>query len=106
MNEELILINEYCENSSVDIDFILLLENEGLIETAILDKQKYIPFSQLSDLEMFRRLHYDLSINIEGIDVINNLLKKIQSIERELAVFRKHTDSDFFTDIDFFDELE
>jgi hypothetical protein len=44
-------------------------------------------------MEMFIRLHYDLNINIEGIDVIRNLLTKIELIEQELATLRRQLDA-------------
>jgi hypothetical protein len=31
------------------------------------------------------RLHYDLGINMEGIDVISNLVKQIGELQQELA---------------------
>ena len=70
-------------------DFILCLEREGLIETETHNNITYLLQSQLNDMEMFARLHYDLKINIEGIDVIHNLLEKIEVIEQELAVLRR-----------------
>ena len=97
MEKELILLKEYCEKSCVEPDFLMRLENEGLIETEIHNDGHYLATSQLSSLEMFTRLYYDLSINIEGIDVINNLLQKMRDMERELSVLRRQFDkSDFF----------
>lgn len=104
MEKELILLSEYCERSQAEPDFILLLESEGLIETEIRDDAKYIQLSQLGDLDMFARLHYDLSINIEGIDVINNLLLQMRQMERELSILRRQMESSSFFDDDFFDE--
>lgn len=89
MDRNLILIDDYCKNSSVEIEFIRSLEDEGLIVTQILDDVKYLDSSQLGDLETFSRLHYDLSVNVEGIDIINNLLGKMRQMERELVVLRR-----------------
>jgi len=89
MEKELILLSEYCKSSRAEIEFILCLEREGLIETETHDNTTYLLQSQLHDMEMFTRLHYDLNINIEGIDVIHNLLSKIEIIEQELAILRR-----------------
>ncbi len=105
MDQDLILLSEYCDNSRVELEFVLLLEDEGLIETQIYDNAKYLQSSQLKDLETFSRLHYDLSINIEGIDVINNLLNKVRKMEWELSVLRRQLDMDPFMADDFFDEF-
>lgn len=106
MEKELILLNEYCEKGRAELEFVLRLENEGLIETEKKDDLYYIPLSQLGDLEMFSRLYYDLSINIEGIDVINNLLSRMKQLEQELKYFRRRFDIDpFFPEQDFIEEF-
>ncbi|MBD8349606.1 MULTISPECIES: chaperone modulator CbpM [unclassified Dysgonomonas] len=89
MKTGLIIIEEYCNSSQVEPSFIDLLENEGLIEIEIVEGEHYIRESQLQDLERFANWYYDLSINIEGIDVIQNLLQKVQSLEQELYSLRK-----------------
>lgn len=84
MNTDLIIIREYCQQSQVEPDFILQLEEEGLIEITVVENERYINISQLKDLEQYARWHYDLSINIEGIDVIKNLLDKIDNMQNEI----------------------
>lgn len=96
MEKELILLSEYCENNCIEFEFISLLEDESLIEIEVHDSIRYIQYSQLNDLEMFKRLYYDLSINIEGIDVINNLLVRIRKMQKELAVLRRQSNDDTF----------
>lgn len=102
MNEDLILIDDYCKNCSVEMNFIHSLEEEGLIITQIQDNMEYVHSSQLGNLETFSRLYYDLSVNVEGIDIINNLLTKMQQMERELTVLRRQFDMPSFPE----DELE
>lgn len=105
MEKELILLSEYCKNSYAEPDFLLRLESEGLIETEIHDDLKYIQLSELSNIEMFTRLYYDLSINIEGIDVINNLLARMRKMEQELSILRRQMDVEPLNIDDFFDEF-
>ena len=50
------------------------------------------------------RLHYDLSINIEGIDVIHNLLRRMRLMEQELSVLRRQLGAEPFCAEDFFEE--
>ena len=84
MNTELIIIREYCTQSRIEPDFIVQLENEGLIEITVIDNETYIIASQLRNLEQYARWHYDLSINIEGIDVIRNLLDRMDDMKDEI----------------------
>lgn len=70
--------------SQIEPDFIAQLENEGLIEITVIDNKSYINVSQLKNLEQYIRWHYDLSINIEGIDVIKSLLDKMSDMQNEI----------------------
>lgn len=85
MKPELIIISEYCVQSNLDPDFIVQLEDEGLIEISIIDDERYIDLSQLSNLERYARIHYDLSVNVEGISVIQHLLDKMSEMQGEMA---------------------
>lgn len=84
MNSELIIIHEYCSQNQVEPDFIVQLENEGLIQISIVDNERYIHISQLRHLDQYVRWYYDLSINVAGIDVIQNLLDKIDTMQDEI----------------------
>lgn len=84
MNSELIIIHEYCIQNQVEPDFIVQLENEGLIQINIVDNERYIHISQLRHLDQYVRWYYDLSINVAGIDVIQNLLDKIDTMQDEI----------------------
>ncbi len=104
MNEDIILLSEYCAHSCAEPDFIRQLADEGLIATEMHEDLPCIPASQLHDLDLFTRLHYDLSINIEGIDVIHNLLRRMRLMEQELSVLRRQLGAEPFCAEDFFEE--
>lgn len=84
MTSELIIIKEYCIQNQVEPDFIIQLENEGLIQVSIVEEERYIHISQLKHLDQYVRWYYDLSINVAGIDVIQNLLDKIDDMQEEI----------------------
>ncbi len=90
MESDLIIIQEYCEKSHIESDFLLALEEGGLIEIQRIDGEQYLLASQLHELEKYCHFYYDLSINIEGIDVIHNLLQKIEVLQKEVAQLHKH----------------
>ena len=70
MQTDLIIINDFCDRCHVDPSFIMELEEDGLIEVRVIDEERYLPTSQLAELERYTHLYYDLSINIAGIDAI------------------------------------
>jgi hypothetical protein len=45
----------------------------------------------MQKLEKFVRLHYDLDINLEGIETINYLLEKIEKMQKEILELRNKT---------------
>ncbi|NDV96599.1 hypothetical protein D0T84_17010 [Dysgonomonas sp. 521] len=89
MNSELIIIREYCIQNQVEPDFIIQLENEGLIQISIIEEERYIHISQLKHLDQYVRWYYDLSINVAGIDVIQNLLDKIDEMQEEILKLKE-----------------
>jgi len=105
METGLIIIDELLQKSDIEPSFIVLLKNEGLIDITIIEGKQYIHESQLGDLQRFATWYYDLSVNIEGIDVIRNLLDKMRDMERELYILRRRIgyDSRHWLDYDDFD---
>lgn len=89
MNTDLIIIKEYCIQSRIESDFIVQLINEGLIEVTVVDDEDYIHSSQLKALEQYARWYYDLSINVEGIDVIRHLLDRMNEMKDEITSLRE-----------------
>lgn len=84
----LVLIEQFCSNCDVEFSFINSLNDYGLIEIIVYDNRKYISHEQLKDLERAIQFHYELNINLEGIEVIDNLLKQINDLQRELRIVK------------------
>jgi hypothetical protein len=84
----LIPTSEFCQHYQVESSFISSLEEYGLIELRIIEEKKFIPAERLSELEKFIHLHYDLNINLEGIDALSHLLERFTSLQNEMAALR------------------
>lgn len=102
MDTELIIITELYKHSKIEPSFIELLESEGLLKLKIVEGKQYIEQTDLHNLERFARWYYDLSINIEGIDVIQNLLEQMTKMHQELCILRRKFSyqTDLLTKID------
>lgn len=87
--ENMILVSEFCTNYNIEISFISLLREYGLIDISIIEDNAYIKVSQLQDLEKIIRLHYDLDINLEGIETIIYLLNRINELHNEISLLQK-----------------
>ncbi len=77
-------VNQFCKLYEVPNAFVTNLIEYKLIEPIEDGGELYIIENQLQHVERYMRLHYDLNINFEGLDVINNLLLKINQLEQEL----------------------
>lgn len=82
--ENLILIEEICSHHEVEISFVHALREYGLIEVVEVADHQYLSNEQLKDFEKIMRLHYELNINLEGIDAIAHLLERIEYLQQEL----------------------
>ncbi|EAZ94440.1 hypothetical protein FBBAL38_12120 [Flavobacteria bacterium BAL38] len=81
---DLIVVDLFCKESQIEINFIHDLEAFGLIEITAQNENKYLNKNQLGTLEKIIRLHNDLKINKEGIDIILNLQDKENQLLTEI----------------------
>ena len=81
--EKYIRITELCSYYSIDDSFVHSLRDYGLMEIVVMEDQEVIPEDQVKDFEKMLRLHYELEINLEGIDAINHLLHPIRELQEE-----------------------
>ncbi len=86
--DDLIIVKEYCSHSNIESYFINMLENDGLITLEHEGNEKYLPFSELDNVERFARLYYDLRINIEGLEAIDHLLEQINKLQKEIKIMK------------------
>lgn len=82
---DLIPIELVCEHYKVPVSFISALQEYELIELTVKNDSFLIHKKQIKKVEKMTRLHYDLEINIEGIDAIYNLLEQVNSLKEEIT---------------------
>lgn len=85
---DIIVLDEFCASHQVEISFVRSLEEYGLVQTIIVNEALCVPGNELSKLEQIVRLHQELNINSEGIDVIINLLQRIENMQKEINGLR------------------
>ena len=85
---KLIAINEFCINHNIEISFINSLQETGLIEIDFVEETPFIDAEQLQQVEKFIRFYYDLDINLEGIETITHLLKRMNAMQDEIISLR------------------
>jgi hypothetical protein len=81
--QELIIIEVFCTQYNVELALIDELNEFGLIEVVQDNGMKYIHVDKLPEVERVIRFHNELNINKEGIEVILNLLNRIDKISQQ-----------------------
>lgn len=83
-----ISITELCAGHSIDHTFIYSLNEIGLVEIITEEETPLIEKENLAELEKMLRLHFELDINVEGIDAIRHLLEKVSQLQEENQFLR------------------
>ncbi len=82
--EEMIAVHEFCVHHNIEQSFIYSLKDSGLVEINSIEETICISASQLPVLEKLIRL-YEMDINLEGIETITYLLKRISDMQQEIV---------------------
>jgi len=83
--KNLIPANEFCVHHNIGISFISSLHENGLIKITTIEETIYIHKNQLPELEKMICFYSELDINIEGIETITHLLKRINELQNEIS---------------------
>lgn len=83
-HQEYIAVAHLCTQYSVKEELFTNLKDTGLIKIITIEKRPCIHIDSIQTVEKIVRLHKDLNVNPEGIDVILNLLEKIDTLSAAL----------------------
>jgi hypothetical protein len=83
-----IAIDEFCINHQIEISFVSSLQQTGLIEITTINETEFIDEEQLLQLEKIVRFYYELDINIEGIETVTHLLKRMTAMKDEITMLK------------------
>ena len=87
-----ISIQQFCTHYNVSESFIDSLITYELIEFVELETTKHIQIEDINTIERLIRMHYDLNVNFEGLDIINNLINQINALREEVSVLKNKID--------------
>lgn len=88
MKTSWIRVSDICKSHQIEIRFIHELSENGLIELFVEEEEEFLEEEQLRPLEQFAAWHYDLDINLQGIEVARHLLTKIEYLQAEVERLR------------------
>jgi len=82
--EKFIPLHKLCIHYKVEMSLFGDLNDMGLIEITTIEQFQYIHQDKIADIEKIIRMHHELNVNLEGIDIVLNLLQKIEDLQNEL----------------------
>lgn len=86
--QKLIPAKIFCQYHEVEFSFVHRLYDFGLITLIRVEEEECIDETELEKLEKLARLHYELDINLEGIDVIQHMLNRMQHMQDDILELR------------------
>lgn len=84
--DEMINVQDFCIHHHVELSFIDIVSESGLVEIIQADETQLVPQNQLPQLERLVRLYYEMNINIEGIETITHLLNRLNDMRQEIVL--------------------
>jgi uncharacterized protein YprB with RNaseH-like and TPR domain len=87
-NENLIPAQDFCVHYNIEVSFLHTLHDYGLLHVITRNQTTFIDADDLSNVEKMIHLHRDLDINLEGVDAILQLLKRLEETQAEVRALR------------------
>lgn len=82
-------IDRLCKHYDISRDFMEGLYEYGIIVLHPVQEVYCLSEDQLHILEKYIHFHTELDINLEGLQVVHQLLNRIEYLERQLEMIRK-----------------
>lgn len=83
-SEQMIAVNEFCFYHNIELSFIYLLNESGLIDITNIEEKIFVPVNQLKHLEKLMRLKEEMDVNVEGIETIFYLLQRMNDMQQHI----------------------
>jgi len=82
--QDLIPIGTLCEQYRLKLSFFEEMGEIGLIELTVYKGGKHLHQDSLHQVEKILRIHRELRVNLEGVDVVMNILQRQEQLRQEL----------------------
>ena len=89
MEKTLFKVTDICRSGRIEHTFIQELHQNGLIEIIIQEEQEFIEEEQIPQIERFSNWHYELELNVQGIEVVQHLIDRIEKLQEEIKVLNR-----------------
>lgn len=82
--ENYIPISNLCLHYQVELSFFEQINESDLIDIETYDQVQYIAAEKINDVEKMIRLYHELKVSVEHLDIVFNLVNKIEALQSQL----------------------
>lgn len=82
--DPLISAREFFTYHQLDVNFVVALEEQGMLETITIGPVRYLHPDQLGPLERLIRLHRELAVHVEDLDIVIHLLERLEQAQEQV----------------------
>ena len=79
-----ISVVQFSQYQQIEPQFVLDLYQNGLVVLHERNQEFFIEEDDLTNVERYIKFHYELGVNLEGLEVINHLLKQIEVLQKQI----------------------
>lgn len=84
-----ILVSEFCRYHHIEVGFIEKLQSYGVIEISRQSDGDSLSEEEISHLEKMVRLHQELAIHPEDLDVVSDLINRLEAMQSEMEQIKE-----------------
>lgn len=78
----------FCKSHQLEDTYIYTLRDYGFIEIVEEENEVFLKPEELPKLEKIVQFNRDLDINLEGVEVVLQLLDRIEGLQRETRILK------------------
>ncbi len=79
-----ISVVQFSQYHQIEPQFVLDLYQNGLVVLYERNQEFFIEEDDLTNVERYIKFHYELGVNLEGLEVISHLLKQIEVLQKQI----------------------
>jgi hypothetical protein len=79
-----ISVIQFSQYHQIEPQFVIDLYQNGLVVLEKRNHEYFIEEENLTHVERFIKFHYDLGVNLEGLEVIHHLLNQIEVLQKQI----------------------
>jgi chaperone modulatory protein CbpM len=83
--ETLISAHDFFTYHQLDVSFVVALEEQGMLQTITIGPVQYLHPDQLGPLERLIRLHRELAVHVDDLDIVTHLLERLERAQEQVS---------------------